>query len=240
MIDDTDFFSFDEEEKEELSKKDIKEIKEEKKTEIKDNITVLESNIQSILDTIEEPVEQLFPSNDLLPGLDMEIVTHDYEKDIQLVKITATETISCLANLYLDETIMKNKNINSIIKDDALKLSELNFNIIQAKRALILCMKQLDFGVANPEMFQSVTMFQKEMRDTIKMSYDLQLKMKDFYKGLKDELEEVNKGNDLEDGLNASNLTVIGDPKELNNILDSYKDDPTLLDYNVVVDDNDD
>ena len=72
----------------------------------------------------------------------MEINTHDYEKDVQMVKIAASETILCLANLYLDGETMKNKNINSIIKDDANKLSELNFSVTQSKRALIMCMRQ--------------------------------------------------------------------------------------------------
>jgi hypothetical protein len=201
------------------------------KDEIKNNISRLEDNIQNILDEIDEPIDSLFPSDDLLPGLDMEINLHDYEKDIQLVKIAASETITCLANLYLDEETMKNKNINSIIKDDASKLSELNFNVTQSKRALIMCMKQLDLGVNDPEMFQSVTMFQKEMRDTIKMTYDLQIKMKDFYKNLKGELDELNKGEDLEDNLGVS-MNIIGDPKELNKIIDAMIDDPTLLDYN--------
>lgn len=229
------FFSFEEDEQN-LNEKEIKEAKKrmekDYKEEVKSNISKLEDNIQHILDEIEEPVENLFPSDDLLPGLDMEIITHDYEKDVQMVRIAASETITCLANLYLDEETMKNKNINSIIKDDANKLSELNFNVTQTKRALIMCMKQLDMGINDPEMFQSVTMFQKEMRETIKMAYDLQIKMKDFYKNLKGELEELNKGDDLEDKLVVGEMNVIGDPKELNNILEALEKDRTLLNYN--------
>jgi len=139
------------------------------------------------------------------------------------------ETLESLANLYLDEDTMKNKNIYKIIKDDSDQLSVLNFSISCAKRALISCMKQLDMGVNDPEMYQSVALFQKEMRDTIKMAYDIQKKMKDFYKELKEELADINTGTEKVKDDDNDTFTVIGDPKLLNDLFDKYKDDPTLL-----------
>ena len=33
-----------------------------------------------------------------------------------MIKLDSKETLNCLANLYLDEEIMKNKNISNILK----------------------------------------------------------------------------------------------------------------------------
>ena len=62
-------------------------------------------------------------------------------------------------------------------------------------------------------MAQAVSLFQKEMRDTIKMANDLQRKMKDFYKELKDEISQINTGPEqIEDPIvEKKKLTVIGD-----------------------------
>ena len=59
---------------------------------------------------------------------------HDYEKDLELIREESKETLECIANLYLDEEIMNNKNINNIITNDALALSDLKFSISCSKR----------------------------------------------------------------------------------------------------------
>jgi len=204
------------------------------KSELQENILDLQGDIKSMLDRLDTPIEDMLPSKDLLPGLDLGIEEHDYIKDLELIKIESKETLECLANLYLSEEMMKNKNIYKIIKDDANSLSKLNFSIETAQRALIGCMKQLDNGLNDPLMYQSVAMFQKEMRESIKMVYELQKKMKDFYKTLRDELKEaeINTGPEqIEDKLKLSdnNMTIIGDPKKLNDLFEQYKKDPTLL-----------
>jgi len=218
------------ENKPKISKEEEKNISENYKrgkNEIQDSVTELQGSINSMLDTINIAPEDMFPEEDLLPGMNIEIEAHNYEKDIELIKIDSKETLESLANLYLSDEQMKTKNINKIIKDDAFALSKLSFSIECAQRALISCMRQLDMGVNDPDMYQSVAMFQKEMRDTVKMAYDIQKKMKDFYKELKNELTEINAGEDTND--EEDNYTTIGDPKMLNDLFDKMKDDPTLL-----------
>ena len=174
----------------------------------------------------------MFPSVDLLPGIDLNPVIYDYNRDIEIIKIDSKETLECLANLYLNEDMMKNKNIYNIIKVDANLLSKLNFSIECAQKALINCMNQLDSGVSDPLMYQSVAMFQKEMRETIKSTYDLQKKMKDFYKSLSDEIkaQALNSGPEqTEESKSSENLTIIGDPRKLNELIERYKTDHTLL-----------
>jgi hypothetical protein len=200
------------------------------KTEIQESVEVLQGNINSMLKTIDIKPDDFFPDADLLPKLEIEIELHDYEKDIELIKIDSKETLECLANLYLTEEQMKTKNIYKIIKDDSLSLSKLNFSIEQSQRALISCMKQLDLGINDPEMYQAVAMFQKEMRDTIKLTYEIQRKMKDFYKELKSELQELNAGENEKIKVDdEDNYTIIGDPKMLNDLFEKMKKDPTLI-----------
>jgi UDP-N-acetylglucosamine transferase subunit ALG13 len=191
--------------------------------DIEENINNLKYNINETLQQFETPIEDLIMGSNELPKFEMEYEIHDYEKDIELIKIESKQTLECLANLYLDENTMQNKNIYKIIKDDSNQLADLNFSISCAKRALISCMKQLDMGVNDPDMFMAVASFQKEMRDTIKMVYELQKKMKDFYKELKNELNVINSGekekiDNLEDD---EKLIIISDPKMLNDAIEA-------------------
>jgi len=90
---------------------------------------------------------------------------------------------------------MLNKNINNIIKNDALAISDLKFSISCSKRGLINLMKQIDNGSSDADLFQAVSMFQREMKDCIETLYKLQKSMKEFFKDLKEELKEINIGD---------------------------------------------
>ena len=198
--------------------------------EISNSVDELSGNIESLVENMPDP-EDMYINPDLLPSLDIDVEVFDYIQEIEVIKIDSKDTLESLANLYLDLDKMKNKNIYKIIKNDADALSDLNFSISMSKRALIGVMKQIDFGVNDPEMFQTVAIFQKELRDTIKLTYDLQKKMKDFYKELKNELPEINGGEEeiQQEELEEDEYTIIGDPKLLNQVLDQYKKDPSLL-----------
>ena len=246
---DVEEFDFDEnDENDENLKKDIKEVKAKDikkeykkatkisddykrgKLEIQDSVDELKGNINSMLDNIPNP-DDMFLQPDLLPGIDLDVEVFDYVQEIEIIKIDSKDTLESIANLYIDLDKMKNKNIHKIIKNDAENLADLNFSISMAKRALIGCMQQLDMGVNDPDMYAAVAMFQKEMRDTIKMTYDLQKKMKEFYKELKNELPEINAGEEeiQEEETKEDNYTIIGDPKLLNQVLEQYEKDPSLL-----------
>jgi hypothetical protein len=198
------------------------------KSEIQNSVETLQGNIKSMLSTINIKPEDMYADKNLLPGLDIQVEKYDYEKDLELIKIDSKETLECLANLYLTEDMMKAKNVYKIIKDDASNLSKLNFSIQMGQKSLISCMNQLDLGVNDPEMYQAVTMFMKEIRDNVKMAYEIQRKMKDFYKELKEELQEINAGEETIIP-QENNYTIIGDPKMLNDLFDQFKDDPTML-----------
>jgi hypothetical protein len=194
-------------------------MEDEKKNKTKESIENLQSQLNDTLGLIDNPSD-LLPDDDLLPNLNMsDIKIFDYEKEFESIKIDAKETLGCLANLYLDEETMKNKNVNIIIKDDAKKISELNYSIFCSKRALNHLMNQIDMGTTNAELYKSVFEAQKEMRETIKTAHDLlNFKMKQFYQELKEELSNINTGDELQE--DGETLNIIGDPKKFNKMLE--------------------
>jgi len=173
----------------EAKKSDFKELYQE-------NIEKLTEEIKLAQEELDFDPKDFFPDNNNI-NLDLKIELHDYEKDLELIRIESKETLECLANLYLDEEIMKNKNINNIITNDALALSDLKFSISCSKRGLINLMRQIDNGIVDAELYQSVSHFQREMKEGIKMLYELQKNMKEFFKDLKEELKEktINTGD---------------------------------------------
>lgn len=180
------------------------------------NIEQLRSEIEQTRDELDFDPSEFFPDqNDLDLNLDIKI--HDYERDIELIREESRETLECLANLYLDENSMSNKNINNIIKNDALALSDLKFSISCSKRGLINLMNQIDNGVVDAELYKSVSQFQKEMKDGVKMLYDLQKNMKEFYKELSNELKtaSINKGEDVP---KQKNVRILD--KDINKLID--------------------
>jgi len=201
------------------------------------SISHLQDEITSMLNEIDTLPQDLIPPSDLLPGIDFEYSKYDYERDIENIKEDAKETLDCLSSLYLNETLMKKKNVLSIIKNDAETISDIKFSLSCAKRGLINCMKQLDAGANDPDMHQAVNAYQKEIRDSSKMINDLQGKMKLFYKELRDEYEhkEINeqiKAEEEADLIHEKGGTddlVIFDQKKWNSIIDNFKNDPTLL-----------
>jgi len=221
--------------KDDWDKKEEKEVMSKKLN----NISNLQDEINSMLEEIDTLPENLAPPKDMLPGLDFEYTKYDYDRDIETIKEDAKETLECISSLYLNLDILKKKNVKSIIKNDAEQISDIKFSLSCAKRGLINCMKQIDAGSNDPEMHQAVNAYQKEIRDSSKMINDLLSKMKSFYKELRDEythkeiieqqkLEEEREAQTQQGIANNSDL-IIFDQKRVNELIDSFKKDPTLL-----------
>lgn len=156
-----------------------------------ENIDNLTNEIKEVQDEINFNPSDFFPETNGM-DLNLEIEMHDYEQDLEQIREESRETLECLANLYLDEDIMNNRNINNIINNDASALSDLKFSISCSKRGLINLMRQIDNGTVNAELYTAVSLFQREMKEGINMLYKLQKSMKDFFKDLKGELKEIN------------------------------------------------
>lgn len=202
---------------------------------IRRSISKLEDEISMITDEVNIDPENYFPSDTDLPGLNMDIKIFDYEGEIIKIQEECKETLDCLSSLYLSEEVVNMKNVYNIIQNDAKSLSELKFSLSMSKRGLISLMTQIDAGINQPDMYMAVSTFQKEIRDSIKMLYDIQKRMKDFYKELKNELSEINIGNDenntAQPELSDEFLTVT-DTKLLNRIIEEYKENASLLKNN--------
>lgn len=203
------------------------------------NISSLKDEINSMISEMDMVSKELTPPKDLLPGLDFEMVKHDYDKDIELIKEEARETLDCISSLYLNEELVQKKNIKSIIKNDAEQISDIKFSLSCAKLGLVNCMKQIDAGANDPDNHMAVNAYQKEIRDSSKMINDLLTKMKSFYKELRDEyerkeileqqkIEELKEQKTVSEGKTDDGL-VIFDQKKWNKIIDDFKNDPTLV-----------
>jgi hypothetical protein len=192
---------------------------------LKNNIERLKEEIKGIDTSIPD---NLFPTDDTLPGLNMEIEVYDYEKDISLINDEAEETLECISSLYLNDETMLNKNISKLIKNDAEEISDIKFSLSCAKRGLINCMRQLDAGSNDPDMHNAVNAYQKEIRESNRMIHELLNKMKIFYRDLRDELktdEDINVGKF---NFDDDDLKLV-DKSEMNELIEQYKNDPTLL-----------
>jgi len=193
---------------------------------LKQNLMSLEGEMKGLNDSLDLNPEDLFPSEELLPGLN-DIEIFDYKKEIENIQTDCEETLDCLSSLYLKEEELEKKNISNIVKNDALALADLKFSLFCSKRGLINLMKQLDMGVNDPEMYMAVGTFQKEIRDSIKMLYDIQKRMKDFYKDIREEIATINSGDTEEEQeekeIKDEGSLYIIDYDRLNTDIDDYK-----------------
>ena len=206
-----------------------KDFESKKKDEIKNDIKDLQDNINNMLNEFD--LDDLKTPEGALNKMEIaNIELYDYSKEIEMIKIDAKDTLNCLANLYLTDKNMEDKNIAAIIRQDANAISDLNWSISVTKRALIKCMNQIDLGSSNPDMFKAVTEFQKEMRETIKSTNELlHVKMMIFYRDLRDNLDQLNTGQkEKEIEASKANVTVM-DTRMINDILDAKQKDHTLL-----------
>lgn len=195
--------------------------------QLKQNINSIKGEMDSLNDNLQLNPEDLFPNDELLPGLN-DVKLFDYDKEIKDIKKECDITLDCLSSLYLDNETIEKKNINNIIKNDASALADLKFSLSCSKRGLINLMEQLDMGINDPDMYQAVGTFQKEIRDTIKMLYDTQKKMKDFYKDIRSEIESLNAGDEVDndddnvEDIESEETYHVVDMDKLNDEIDSY------------------
>jgi hypothetical protein len=193
------------------------------KEEFQESIERLKNEIVETQDELDFDPTDFFPDTQNV-DLNLKIEMHDYEKDLELIRSESKETLECLANLYLNDETMNNKNINNIITQDALALSDLKFSISCSKRGLINLMKQIDNGSTDADLFQAVSMFQREMKEGINMLYKLQKDMKDFFKDLKGELKEINIGDvEVQDKYKGLRITDRDINKSLDKIMKEKK-----------------
>lgn len=203
---------------------------------LKKNIRSLEGEMKGLDETLELNPEDLLPSDDILDGIN-DIEIFDYQQEIGLIQEDCNETLECLSNLYLSADDIQSKNLSNIIKNDSEALADLKFSLSCSKRGIINLMKNIDMGVNDPLMYQSVGILQKEIRDSIKMLYDIQKKMKDFYRDVKKELTELNSVmKQDEDGEDILDADIIEDDDALHIVnmddltqqLDDYKNEKDL------------
>jgi hypothetical protein len=85
-------------------------------------------------------------------------------------------------------------------------------------------MRQIDNGSVDADLYQAVSMFQREMKEGIQMLYKLQKDMKEFFKDLKTELKDINIG-DAETQANDKYKDLKISDKDINKSLDKLLHD---------------
>lgn len=203
--------------------------KNDKLSKLRGNINELEFEMRGLNEQLDLNPEDLLASGDLLDSI-QDIQIFDYDQEIQSIKDDSVETLDCLSQLYLSAEDIIMKNLGNIIKNDAEALSDLKFTISCNKRAIISLMKNVDMGISDPLLFTALGAVQKEIRDSIKLSYDLQKKMLTFYKDIRDELSEIksieateiNEYDTAEEIENDTDLHII-DYDKLTLQIDEYK-----------------
>ena len=211
------------------NKKSIMGEKNDKLSQLRGNIDELEFEMRGLNEQLDLNPSDLLASGDLLDSIQY-IQIFDYDQEIQSIKDDSIETLDCLSQLYLSAEDIIMKNLGNIIKNDAEALSDLKFTISCNKRAIISLMKNVDMGISDPLLFTALGAVQKEIRDSIKLSYDLQKKMLTFYKDIRDELSEiksieateVNEYDTVEEIENDTDLHII-DYDKLTLQIDEYK-----------------
>lgn len=188
---------------------------------IKQNIRSLEGEMKGMDEMLDLNPEDLLPSDDILDGIN-DIEVFDYQKEIKEIQGDCDITLECLSQLYLNPEDIQIKNLSNIIKNDSDALADLKFSLSCSKRGIINLMKNIDMGVNDPLMYQSVGVLQKEIRDSIKMLYDIQKKMKDFYKEIKKELTEL-RSIEKEEGVDDAELVEEEEDEETLHIVDMDK-----------------
>ena len=196
---------------------------------LRSNIRSLEGEMNGLDETLDLNPEDLLPSDDILDGIN-DIEIFDYEQEIVDIKDDCDITLECLSSLYLSAEDIQTKNLSNIIKNDAEALSDLKFSLSCSKRGIINLMRNIDMGVNDPLMYQSMGAMQKEIRDSIKLLYDIQRKMKDFYKDVKKELTEINTLKQEEEGEDIDDAELVDDEEALH-IVDMDKITAELDDY---------
>jgi hypothetical protein len=193
---------------------------------IKQNIQSLQGEMKGLNNTLDLDPTNLFPDDKLIPDIN-EVEVFDYDKEIMEIRKDSDITLECLSSLYLKAEDIEKKNISNIINNDAESLSDLKFSLSCSKRGLINLMRQLDMGINDPDLYSAVGTFQKEIRDTVKMIYDIQKKMKEFYKDIRDEMNELNKGEEsdnIEDvEIDEENEYHIVDLEKIKEQIEEYK-----------------
>lgn len=193
---------------------------------LRQNISSLEGELKGLDENLDLNPEDLLPKGDLIDNIS-DIEVFDYEKELNEIKTDCEETLMCLSGLYLKDDDIEKRNIHNIIKNDANALADLNFSLSCSKRGMVNLMKNIDMGINDPELYKSLGIIQKEIRDTIKSAYDIQKKMKDFYKDIKEELKDINKGDEIEnenyEEIPDEKTYIIMDMDKVHNELDQYR-----------------
>ncbi len=189
------------------------------------------NDLQNEFNRIQEENKELDVSRYLarredLPDLG-EIQIYDYDADIADAQTEAKEVLDSLVDMYLGDSpaIVEHPYIKKKKEQDAQVYADTIFLQKMTKKNFLTQLRQVDNGDTSARMHEVINQSISQIRDNIKFSQTQRTELEKFWKETRKDLGM----NEISETMEQKNVTEekkdegkIMDPKELNNMIDSY------------------
>jgi hypothetical protein len=184
------------------------------------------TNIDRILERTDE-IQGRFDINSLIaqptdfPGMGQQIV-FDHVAEKEEIKKNSINTINNIARLYLgDSHIYDLPHIIDKRHDDAMQHAHAQYLVRQSERSVTTIMQQIENGDNKSNMWEVLSMIQKEMRDNIKLLSFLETNIRKSYREIKDDMgiADIPMLPDNIDVADTSDNKIL-DMKQLNDMME--------------------
>jgi hypothetical protein len=174
----------------------------------------IKASLDSILSDEELGIETVTP--DQLPRLKTTDVM-DFKTETQTTGTEARSLLTSMVNYYLDQNFIEQSDyVNYKMKIDSMNVSSMMLQLKTAQHAITKLLEEIDYGNANPRMFEVLAQLQSQIMQMPKDYQNYLEKMEEGYKKLNTEKEKKEFSSPIqitdENGIvtENSNLTESG------------------------------
>jgi hypothetical protein len=174
----------------------------------------IKASLDSILSDEELGIDSVTP--DQLPRLKTTDVM-DFKTETQTTGTEARSLLTSMVNYYLDQNFIERSDyVNYKMKIDSMNVSSMMLQLKTAQHAITKLLEEIDYGNANPRMFEVLAQLQSQIMQMPKDYQNYLEKMEEGYKKLNTEKEKKEFSSPIqitdENGIvtENSNLTESG------------------------------
>jgi hypothetical protein len=174
----------------------------------------IKASLDSILSDEELGIDSVTP--DQLPRLKTTDVM-DFKTETQTTGTEARSLLTSMVNYYLDQNFIEQSDyVNYKMKIDSMNVSSMMLQLKTAQHAITKLLEEIDYGNANPRMFEVLAQLQSQIMQMPKDYQNYLEKMEEGYKKLNTEKEKKEFSSPIqitdENGIvtENSNLTESG------------------------------
>lgn len=174
----------------------------------------IKASLDSILSDEELGIETVTP--DQLPRLKTTDVM-DFKTETQTTGTEARSLLTSMVNYYLDQNFIEQSDyVNYKMKIDSMNVSSMMLQLKTAQHAITKLLEEIDYGNANPRMFEVLAQLQSQIMQMPKDYQNYLEKMEEGYKKLNTDKEKKEFSSPIqitdENGIvtENSNLTESG------------------------------